>query len=126
MDDCIGKIIRVNYYQVLDSERGITLVAHPSGKTNGSCFWEINDLLWKEKLIWANELSFHKWRTCQSYNLNKIEQFEKLKSTQYVILTEKCLKHIHKENSEQKVANLLKNIAANIEERRTTNLILED
>lgn len=35
----LTKVVKVNYYQIYNSERGIYLRALPSGKNNGACFW---------------------------------------------------------------------------------------
>lgn len=40
-EDALKKIVKVNYFQIYDTERGVHLIAHPSGKNNGSCFWEL-------------------------------------------------------------------------------------
>lgn len=40
-EEMLKAVVRVNYYQVYDTERGVSLIAHPSGKNNGSCFWQL-------------------------------------------------------------------------------------
>lgn len=40
-EQALKRVLKVNYLQRYDSERGVTLVAHPSGKSNGSCLWQL-------------------------------------------------------------------------------------
>lgn len=40
-EEMLKAVVRVNYYQVYDTERGVSLIAHPSGKNNGSCYWQL-------------------------------------------------------------------------------------
>lgn len=90
-------VARVNYYQVYDTERGVSLVAHPSGKNNGSCFWQLESQLNKENILLINDISQHQWRTCQSYNLQRLHNSEQQKSFDHIIFTRRGLANLRQE-----------------------------
>jgi len=67
--NCLSKVVKVNYYQVFNTERGVWLRCFPSGKNNGSCFWEIRNCQTNQKILLVNEMAQYNWKTCMSYNL---------------------------------------------------------
>lgn len=90
-DEALEKIVKVNYHQVCDTEKGVLLIAHPSGKNNGSCLWEIQGQTTKEKILLVNDISQHQWRTCQPYNISRIKLSDQQKPFDHVIFTRRGL-----------------------------------
>ena len=74
IDNMMKKVIRVNYHQRHKTGRGVTVVAHPSGKTNGSALWEMESEIRPTKVLLVNEISSHGWRACQTYDIQRIKQ----------------------------------------------------
>ena len=66
------KIIRVNYYQIYNTEQGVSLIPYPSGKNNGSCFWSFINVITKDKFMLINDISQHQWRTNPTYNTSRL------------------------------------------------------
>ena len=62
------KIIRVNYYQIFNTERGVKLRCFPSGRNNGSCFWELKSVETNQKILLVNSIAKFNWKTCLSFN----------------------------------------------------------
>lgn len=103
-EETLKKIVKVNYYQIYDTERGVHLIAHPSGKNNGSCLWELQNELTKEKVLLINDISQHQWRTCQPYNLTRLKLAESQRSFDHLIFTRRALANLKLENEEQRTA----------------------
>jgi Cft2 family RNA processing exonuclease len=72
--DLYQRIVRVNYYQVFNTERGLELRCLPSGHNNGSCIWEVRSVQTHQKILLVNSMAQFSWRSCLSYNLERIAQ----------------------------------------------------
>jgi Cft2 family RNA processing exonuclease len=90
-EDTLKRVLKVNYFQVYDTERGVHLIAHPSGKNNGSCLWELQDQVTQEKILLINDISQQQWRACQPYSLPRIKLSEQQKPFHHVIFTKRGL-----------------------------------
>ena len=87
----LTKITRVNYYQIYNTERGVLLRSIPSGKSNGSCFWDLKNVETNQKVLLINELAQFSWRTCQSFNMQRLSSISEEEPYNHVIFTKKAL-----------------------------------
>ncbi len=74
IEGLLKKIVKVNYHQIYNTERGVLVRSFPSGKNNGACFWDLQAVLTNEKVLIVNELSQYNWRTCQPYSLERLKE----------------------------------------------------
>jgi hypothetical protein len=125
-EETLKKVIKVNYFQVYDTERGVLLIAHPSGKNNGSCLWELQGQVTKERVLLINDISHHQWRTCQPYNQPRLKISEQQKPFDHVIFTRRGLANMKVEGEEQRTAEIVAKITSNMNNSLSTVIILAD
>jgi hypothetical protein len=125
-EETLSKVTRVNYFQIFDTERGVNLIAHPSGKNNGSCLWHLESRITREKILLINDISQHQWRTCQSYNLQRLQASDQQKSYDHIIFTRRGLANLKKEGEENRIAEYFNKITSNMNSSLSTIIILQD
>lgn len=104
----------------------MVLVAHPSGKNNGSCLWELQGQATKERVLLVNDISQHQWRTCQPYNLARLKLAEQQKPFDHLIFTRRALANLNAEGEEQRTAETVAKIASNMSNSLSTVVVLAD
>lgn len=70
----LSRIIKVNYHQIYNTERGVLLRSFPSGKNNGACLWELQAVPTYQKVLLVNEIYQYNWRTCQPFKVDKVKE----------------------------------------------------
>ena len=102
------------------------MVAHPSGKNNGSCLWQLQGQATREKLLLVNDVSYHQWRTCQPYNLSRLKSSHQQQPFQHIIFTRKALANLNRQTEEQRTAEFLNKIATNMANSISTVIVISD
>ena len=101
------------------------LRAFPSGKNNGSCFWELKNIQTNHKVLLVNFLAQFSWKTCQSYNLERLKQSQEEEAYHQIIFTKKTLE-TYSNAEESKMSEIIKKINANANQGTSTTIVLDD
>lgn len=126
IEEALARVEKVNYHQIYDTERGVSLTAIPSGKNNGACFWEIASTLTREKVLLINDISQQQWRTCRPYSLDWLRLSEKHRPHDYVIFTRNSLARLDEEGEEARIGDILKKLTVSLGSNINTSFILAD
>lgn len=121
----LGKVVKVNYYEVLNTDRGVLLRCLPSGKNNGSGIWELQSVETHQKILLVNELAQFKWKTCMPYNLQRLKQEQAEEPYQLVIFTKKAI-DAYSEGEETNLGETVRRINNNASMGVSTTVVLED
>jgi hypothetical protein len=119
------KIIKINYYQVYNTERGVQLRCFPSGQNNGSCFWELRNVQTHQKILMVNSIAQFSWRTCLSYDLERLKQSQQEEPYELVIFTKTALEAFA-EGEEARIAETIKKINSNADQDISTTVVLDN
>lgn len=126
VEQLMGRVLRVNYYQQLNTERGVVVVAHPSGRSNGACCWELVSQSSPHKVLVVSEVSQHSWRTCQSYSSERIRSSHLDRPFDYVLFTKQALSRLREHGEEQAMVDLMGRVEANMQRGVSTALVFKD
>lgn len=77
-------------------------------------------------MLLINDISQHQWRTCQPYNLPRLKLTEQQRPIDHIIFTRRALANLKAEAEEQRTADTVAKIAANMNNSISTVIILAD